>query len=230
MLSEPLDDPGDRGLCGEVVPVVGNSILGFSAFVLQWGLGGFPAGELGVVPAPRGLEAGEAYGAGGIDEEDGVAFGVEPGLVEEGGVKDDEPDPLGGRTGDCFAAGLVEDGVEEFFESFSLGGVAEDDGGDGGAVDGVVWGEDLGPPPLREGVADVGLGEEIADVCVGVDDEGVVGGEEAGDGGLAGADAAGEAEDEGAVCRGGVRVHGEVKCTRMLRGEGAGDARAVGGV
>jgi len=230
VLLELLDDLGDPGLQGEVIPVVDHSILGFSAFVLQWGLGGFASGQLGVVPAAGSLDAGEAEGAGGIDEEDGVALGVEAGFIEEGGVEDDEPDVSAGGVGDGFASGVVEDGVEEVFEAFALGGVVEDDGGDGGAVDGLIGGEDLGPPPLREGVADVGAGEEVADVGVGVDDEGVVGGEEAGDRGLAGADAAGEAEDEGSVCGGGVRVHGVVECTRMVRNEGDCDAGAVSGV
>lgn len=213
MLLEPLDDVGDPGLQGEVVPVVDHSILGFSAFVLQWGLGGFSAGEFGVVPAPGGLDAGETEGAGGIDEEDGVALGVEAGFVEEGGVEDDEPGPLLSGVGDGFAAGLVEDGVEEVFEAFSLCGVVEDDGRDGGAVDGLIGGEDPGPPPLGEGVTDIGSGEEVSDVGVGVDDEGALGGEVACDGGFAGADAAGEAEDEGPVCGGVVRVHGAGECT-----------------
>lgn len=196
MLLEPLDEFGDPGLQGGAVRVVGNSILGFSAFVLQWCLGGFSAGEVGVVPASGGLEAGEPQRSRGVDEEDRVAVGVEADFEQEGSVEDDGPGAVSGGLGDGVDAHVSEERVEEGFEALSLSGVVEDDGGDGGAVDGLIGREDCVPPPLREGVTDVGLGEEGAGLCVGVDDGGALCGEEARDGGFSGADTAGEAEDE----------------------------------
>lgn len=139
-------------------------------------------------------DAGEALVEGRVDEDDGVAGEVQVGLEEEGDVPD-EGAGVGGGLFHLGGAGGGDEGVEEVFEALALGGVVEDAAGDERAVDVAGGEEGVGAPPLAELVLDGGGLVGGGDGVVGGEDEAAFVLEEAGDVALAGADAAGEADD-----------------------------------
>jgi len=176
--------------------VAGDDEVGELSFFGEGELGEFALGELAGGPAAGGC-TGLAEEVGGVDEDEEGAVAVEVGFEEEGNVPDDGGGwgiALGGGCGAVVAEG--EDvGVEEGFEACALGGVGEDEGGDGWAVEGAVGEEDLGAPPLGERLEDLGAAVELGDEIVGRDDGAAEVLELAGVVGLSGGDSAEEADD-----------------------------------
>jgi len=127
------------------------------------------AGLLGVEAG--GLQAAEADVVGGGDDDHAVVASGAAGLVEQGGLGDDDGGV--GLRGDLLdAAGLAvaDRRVQDRFEAAARGGVGEDDAAEGGTVDLAVGAED----GLAGGAADltVGAEDEPADGAAGVGERG----------------------------------------------------------
>ena len=174
------------------------------ALSVKWPLGGFAAPKLGGVPAAGGSDPGKARFRAGIDENDPVALLVEAGLEQEGRVDDQgaRARRCGGEEG---LARPCDPGVDQGFQARTLGRLLEDDGGDRTAVDRRRHAVRLGvarvavthavAPPGHELATDLGVVVGLTCKVVAVGDDAALGGKGAGHGGLAGTDAAGEAED-----------------------------------
>ena len=146
---------------------------------------------------PRAARRARATAAGGANEPDLVDEVLPAGLDEQGRLDDEDA----GTGGFLLAAqvfdGAAGEGPDDVGELAALGGVAEDDAAEAGAVDGAVGGDDGGAEGGDEGGVAVAAGgvDGVGD-AVGVYDAGAAGGEEAGDLALAAGDAAGEADGE----------------------------------
>jgi len=178
------------------VAVVDDDVAGSAFFIFQRQLSGLPACEFGLVPAALGQDAGEALLAWCVDEDDLVALAVEARLDEQRRVDDEQARVLGAGVLHLMPALLVDHRVDEFFELAALGWFGEDELGDLGAVDLAGLVEDALAPPLDEFLSHGRVGEQFACGAVRVGDDRAVCGQGVGDGGLARADATGEADDQ----------------------------------
>lgn len=187
-------DGGAEGVGGAVVE---DDHIGAASFFFFTELGGFAAGEFGVVPVSGIADAGQAGGARRIHEDDAVAFLIDAGFEKEGRIDHDGGGVALGRGTLGGRAPGADDRVDDGFEAAALGGVVEDDVGDGAAGDAAAGVEDRGPPPLDELRADFGLVEGFLGLGVGIDDDRAEGSEDSGDLGFSGAGRTGEADDGG---------------------------------
>jgi len=183
------------GLCGQfpgLAMIVDHMIRHFSLGV-KGHLGGFAAFPLVFVPVAVGLNPGEADFRGRVDEDDGVAGGMEAGFVEEGGV-DDEGRSRGGGVGELLLAFVFDPGMGEGFEHAEGLGIGEDNGGDGGAIYFALVIENGVSPPLDELGFDGGVFEGLAAKLVGIADNTTKGSENFGNGAFSGAYSASESD------------------------------------
>ena len=186
---------GGAGKGGKVTGIL-DAFVGESELLFDGPLGALAAVELGLVPAALGdaLDAGLARC---VDADGDVALGVDAGLEEKGHVGDDEAGAGGGGLADHSFAAVAHERVDEAFEAGAFGGLGEDDVPDFAAIDRALSVEDRGAPPRDERITDAGGVQGGAGLGVGIDDDGTEGGELGGEGRLAGADGAGEADDDG---------------------------------
>src|SRR5262245_1845117 len=164
-------------------------------------LDGLPVGQVGVRPAALAADAGQADRPRGVHEDQLVARPVPPGLEHDGRVEDDEPGG-GVHLGlvDLLPDPPLDVRVDQVFQAAALDGTREDDAAELLAVDNALEGEDVaGAPDVDHLGPDVRVFEGLVPERVGGDNLAAVPGEGVGDGTLAGADAADEAEDGLAV-------------------------------
>lgn len=202
MLHDLREHPGDGlGQIGLVAGVV-QKIIGASAFVFKGVLAFFAAGEFFLGPAPGAPDARKSQRPRGIHNDDGVAFRVQTGLEEEGGVQDDGRGPGFARLGDGPIPPGRQEGVDERLEPPALLGVGEDHPGDRRTVEGAGAVKHPIAPPPDQFVADRRGRQKGADGGVGIDDHAAPFREQPGHRALAGADGAGQADHDGArrVC------------------------------
>lgn len=174
-----------------------DDVIGARPFLLAGHLRGDHRVRFGGREAAVLDDAGAACGDGRVHEDDAVHGVFELGLEEERDVEhhDAGAGGLGGGEGVLAPGGDL--GMDDRVERGALRGLVEDDTSEGGAVEGAVGGEDGGSPArddAREGRR--ALGDRLAGEDVGVDDDGTVGRESRGHGGLPGGDVPRETDDE----------------------------------
>ncbi len=200
------------------IGVVGDHKIGLCPLGLQRNLCFLTPVEFLGGPPPGSQDAGEALVERGVDEDYEVALGVGAGLEEQGRVNDDARCALVLCLCDENGALGADEGVHEGLEALAFRGVGEDDLRDGLAVHAALGREDAPPPPPHELGADGWAVEGLLGLRVGVEHDEAPGGEGCGDGGLAGADAPREPDDQ----RRG-RGAGEPGADHLGGGVGAGD-------
>ena len=167
--------------------------VGVAAFFAVGHLAGEDGFDLGLGHLAAAADAGALDGGGCGDDEDEVDAGLAVVLEEEGDVEDGGGAAGGAGSGEEAAFGGADEGVEDFFKSGHCGGVLDGQGAEGFSAYGAVFeggGEGLG----EGGYGATAFLLEAVDLGVGVEDGEAGAAEGVGGGGLAHADAAGEAD------------------------------------
>ena len=176
--------------------VIVDHIIGTIPFDVKRDLARFPGGEFLRGPASGLGDAVFPEVPWAINEDEGVALGIESDFEEQRAVFDDGFDVgVAGVVGAELPAFGVNARVNEGFESGALYGVVEDDPADGFSVHRTI-GVDNGPaPPGAELLSDVGVLEGFSGDPVGVDDAAALFSEDGGDQALARAGSAHQSDD-----------------------------------
>jgi hypothetical protein len=197
LLPEGLD--GDLELFGRAV--IGQDLVGLSAFLFERTLDLLTSGEPFERPASTGFEPGQASLGTGVDEDDDVAKRVPTRFVKNGGVKDYGGNPTSPRlAGDGFLEGLPHGRMEDRFQVSKRLGPGEYDRSERPTVDRPTDSElserfkHILAKPFEDAVPARALFKEDVTDGVGVEQEGSEAGERGGREALAGPDPADNAD------------------------------------
>ena len=164
-----------------------------SALLVKWPLGGLAAGEFLGGPATVGADPLQAQFQRGIDEDHPVADGTQPRLQEERCVDNEGARP-GRRGGEELLAVALDPRMDQRFQALAVAEGGEHQLPEPRAIDGAVRRAHAVAPPREDLGADGRVVQRLARERIAVADQAAFLREDARDGGLPGADAAGEAE------------------------------------